>query len=359
MGNAPPPEPRFVATLISKTTQAVKGITSLLKQVEGQTSLDLYAVCDGTQVGGCCPIMRLEGDKPEIELVRKASEKCGLDVHFVLSAEQSLDLHWMPLIDEAFDVQFAGRLQLRRGRSDLIYDEDIGPCDFIGEDLLIPMLQEGRSVYNAASSPSIAQVEPKGLEVEGRLLDLRGKVLHRKEQRVFETALVVIEPLSLYFSGGQMPIDGAAKILNPLNSLIEHVPLVFATQVFYPKKEGDERLPKQGSRGAVFEQTLHTHLFDGVFRFGMHDEGQVHSFLIDSKTQSTTRLCLALQQRDVQTLLLCGIEVEGRLQKMAREALDLGFSVQLIQDAIVGAKDEEFGGCPTCLSEDVLRMPLS
>lgn len=147
---------------------------------------------------------------------------------------------------------------------------------------------------------------------------------------IMPTALLVIDIQRGAFDGVRCPpIDSAERFVGNANRLVEaaragvqHVPIVFIQH-------------SENAAGEVFEEgTVHWQLHESLTP-GMGGDGPRETVLkkYASSAFENTDLDARLKAQGITELVICGLQSEFCVSNTARSALQLGYGVQLAQDA--------------------------
>ena len=205
-------------------------------------------------------------------------------------------------------------------------------------------------------------------------------------------ALVMIDLQNDFLPGGAAPVPHANAVIPLANQLQGAFKLVVAIQEWHPanhvsfaavhsgRKPGETiQLKKltqrlwpahcvQNTRGAELAAGLMLNRINKVFRKGMDVETDTYSAFFDAGVDHPTGLHSYLKEKNVTDLYLLGLATDGCVRTTALDALSLGFSTILIEDACRGfnlqpedstrAIEEMKGAGVTVIhSRDLLEIP--
>ena len=160
-----------------------------------------------------------------------------------------------------------------------------------------------------------------------------------------KSALLVIDAQRDFMPGGSVPVPRGAEILRPLNELLRAFSAldrpIIATRDWHP---GDHIsfAPKgpwpphcvQGSEGAEFHRDLALPPTAVVVSKGTNPEKEAYSGF------EGTDLERELRDRGVRRLFVGGVATEYCVRATVLDALDLGFEVFLLEDAVMGIEPD-------------------
>jgi len=170
-------------------------------------------------------------------------------------------------------------------------------------------------------------------------------------------ALVIVDVQNDFIPGGSLPVPGGDGVIPVINRIQERFDLVVATQDWHPPdqvsfasnhegKMGFETITLggvdqtlwpdhcvQGSNGADFHPDLETNRIEAIFRKGVDPWIDSYSGFFDNDHKKSTGLTGYLRGKGVSELYLCGIAGDICVYFTARDALEEGFSVTLVEDA--------------------------
>ncbi len=180
-------------------------------------------------------------------------------------------------------------------------------------------------------------------------------------------ALLIIDVQNDFLPGGALEVPEGARIIPVINRLQPAFDLVVATQDWHPPdhisfatshpgKEPFDRLELSGgidqtlwpehcvqnSEGAEFSEPLETAQIEAVFRKGTDPKIDSYSGFFDNAHQKTTGLDGYLREKGVEQVFLTGLAADVCVYFSAKDALDKGFSVKLIEDAVQPLDSEDY-----------------
>ena len=173
-------------------------------------------------------------------------------------------------------------------------------------------------------------------------------------------ALVIVGLQNDFLPGGAAPVPQANAVIPLANQLQGAFKVVVATQEWHPanhvsfasvhsgrkpgetiqfKKQTQRLWPAhcvQNTRGAELAAGLMINRVNKVFRLGMEAEVDNDSAFFDAGLDHPTGLHSYLKEKNVADLYLMGLATDGCVRTTALDALSLGFSTILVEDACRG-----------------------
>ena len=173
-------------------------------------------------------------------------------------------------------------------------------------------------------------------------------------------ALILVDLQNDFCPGGALAVPHGDQAVAVANRLQHHFELVAATQDWHPanhasfaanhpdKKPGDvielAGLQQmlwpvhcvQGTFGAEFHSDLDRSAIGRIFRKGDDPTIDSYSGLFDNNHRKSTGLGGFLKEQGVQNVYICGLTTEYCVKFTAMDAVDLGFSTYVIEDACRG-----------------------
>jgi nicotinamidase/pyrazinamidase len=175
-------------------------------------------------------------------------------------------------------------------------------------------------------------------------------------------ALIIVDVQNDFLPGGALAVSRGDEIIPTINAIENQFELVIATQDWHPadhgsfaanhlvQKPGDvinlHGLPQvlwpahcvQGSFGAEFSSDLAMHRVETIFRKGTDSKIDSYSGFFDNGHRKATGLGGYLKDRGVSDVYVCGLATDYCVKFTAMDAMGLGFSVHLIEDACRGVE---------------------
>lgn len=179
-------------------------------------------------------------------------------------------------------------------------------------------------------------------------------------------ALIIVDIQNDFCAGGALTVPGGDEIVSIVNSLQNQFDLVVATQDWHPanhasfasnhsdKKPFDRTTLDgleqvlwpdhcvQGSRGAEFHAGLDLKRVEAIFRKGMDPRIDSYSGFFDNGHRKSTGLGGYLKERNIDEVYVAGLAGDFCVYYTARDAMQLGLSTFLIEDATRSISAEGF-----------------
>lgn len=189
-----------------------------------------------------------------------------------------------------------------------------------------------------------------------------------------KSALIVVDMQRDFMPGGALSVPDADLILSKINKLMEQFPLVIATKDHHPKdhisfasshagKKIGETIDVQGikqvlwpehcvegSPGSEFDPRLHSESIHETIHKGTHKEIDSYSTFFDNAHKRSTGLAEHLKNEGITDLFLCGVATDYCVLFSALDAVELGFSVHVIEDVCKGVDLKE-GDCEKAFAQ--------
>lgn len=170
-------------------------------------------------------------------------------------------------------------------------------------------------------------------------------------------ALIVVDIQNDFLQGGSLAVQGGKEIIPVINSIQEKFDLVVATQDWHPKGHksfasqhsnksvydkidlnGIEQVlwPDhcvQGTFGAEISLELNQNKIEAIFRKGINTIIDSYSGFYDNGKLKCTGLGDFLKGRGVKEIFVCGLAADYCVYFTAKDALELGFTSTIIENA--------------------------
>ena len=170
-------------------------------------------------------------------------------------------------------------------------------------------------------------------------------------------ALLIVDVQKDFMPGGSLAVPDGDAIVAVINRIADKFELVVATQDWHPlhhKSFASNHQNKtpfdtidvngaqqvlwpdhcvQGTSGADFHDKLDTRRVEAIFRKGVDPETDSYSAFYDNDHRRSTGLAGYLREKDITEVFGCGLAGEICVYYTIMDALSLGFSAVLIQDA--------------------------
>jgi nicotinamidase/pyrazinamidase len=173
-------------------------------------------------------------------------------------------------------------------------------------------------------------------------------------------AFLIVDMQNDFMPGGSLGVPGADQIVPVINRLMAKFPLVVASQDWHPpdhcsfaanhpgKKPGDEVRVKgvsqilwpvhcvRSSPGAELISTMDRKPIASIFYKGTDRWIDSYSAFFDNAHRKSTGLGEFLRSHDVEELYIVGVATDYCVLYSTLDAIDMGLSVTVIQDACRG-----------------------
>lgn len=170
-------------------------------------------------------------------------------------------------------------------------------------------------------------------------------------------ALIVVDIQNDFLQGGSLAVQGGNEIIPVINSIQEKFDLVVATQDWHPKghksfasqysnKSVYEKIDLngieqvlwpdhcvQGTFGAEISSELNQNKIEAIFRKGMNTTIDSYSGFYDNGKLKCTGLGDFLKGRGMKEIFICGLAADYCVYFTAKDALELGFTSTIIENA--------------------------
>jgi len=171
-------------------------------------------------------------------------------------------------------------------------------------------------------------------------------------------ALLIVDIQYDFLEGGALAVPDGNQIIPVVNKLQDRFDLVVATQDWHPSNHksfasnhpGKNLFDKiilngieqilwpdhcvQESYGAEFHKDLSTKRVEVIFRKGMETEIDSYSAFYDNGHIKSTGLAPYLKGRDVNEIFITGLAGDFCVYYSTKDALNEGFKVTVIEDAV-------------------------
>ncbi len=170
--------------------------------------------------------------------------------------------------------------------------------------------------------------------------------------------LIIVDAQNDFMPGGALPVEGGDLIVPVINGFIHTFDLVIATQDWHPRNHlsfasnHDGKQPfdniqlhgldqvlwpdhcVQGSVGAQFHDELLLEPVEAIIRKGMDPNVDSYSGFYVNGRRKHTGLAGYLREKEVNEVFIWGLAGDFCVAYTARDALQQGFAVTLIDNAI-------------------------
>jgi len=173
-------------------------------------------------------------------------------------------------------------------------------------------------------------------------------------------ALIIVDLQNDFMPGGALGVPNGDQIIPLINALMPHFSLVLATQDWHPpdhvsfaaqhpgKKVGDiidaKGIPQilwpthcvRNTHGAELVSSLNKESIESVFYKGTDKWIDSYSAFFDNARRRSTGLGEYLQTRKIKDITIAGLATDYCVLYSTIDALDLGLSVTVVEDACRG-----------------------
>jgi len=170
-------------------------------------------------------------------------------------------------------------------------------------------------------------------------------------------ALLIVDIQNDFLPGGALAVPAGDEIIEIVNALQPHFPLVVATQDWHPANHGSFASAHEGKKpfemtvlsgldqvlwpdhcmagttGSGMAEQLSQTAIEAIFRKGMDPGIDSYSGFFDNGKKKDTGLGAYLKGRGVTQLFVVGLAGDYCVAYTALDALDLGFRTFVIEDA--------------------------
>lgn len=192
--------------------------------------------------------------------------------------------------------------------------------------------------------------------------------------------LVIVDVQNDFIPGGSLGVPEGDLIVPVINRILPAFDLVVATQDWHPQehmsfasnhpgKEEFEKIQLQGldqvlwpdhcvqeSAGAAFHRDLNMRPVAAIFRKGMDPGIDSYSGFYDNGHQKSTGLAGYLREKGAKSLWFCGLAADICVYFTMKDAMEEGFDVHLVKDAVRPLVQEEFEKQMEALRSDGVKI---
>ncbi len=179
-------------------------------------------------------------------------------------------------------------------------------------------------------------------------------------------ALIIVDIQNDFLPSGSLAVENGDVVIPVINRIQEKYDLIIATQDWHPKdhksfasQHGNKRVFEQiklsgldqilwpdhcvqGTFGADFSEKLDQNKIEAIFRKGMNPDIDSYSGFFDNGKLKSTGLGDYLKGRGVSEVDVCGLAADFCVYFTAKDALELGFKVKIIENATQPIDKENF-----------------
>ncbi len=154
-------------------------------------------------------------------------------------------------------------------------------------------------------------------------------------------ALVIVDVQKDFCPGGALPAGKGNKIIPVINQLIPKFDFILASKDWHPKETIHfEKWPPhcvRGTNGSTFHEDLHANDIDLVALKGTSNTDDGYSAF----EATNIDLNFELKKRGVQGIIIVGLTTEYCVKATALDALNFGFKVYLVEDAVAPVEEQD------------------
>lgn len=195
--------------------------------------------------------------------------------------------------------------------------------------------------------------------------------------------LILIDVQNDFMPYGALPVPDGDKIVPVINSFISRFPLVIATQDWHPQnhisfasnhpgKKPFDTIDLDGykqtlwpdhcvqdTKGADFHPALNVRPVEAVFRKGTDPNIDSYSGFYDNLQKKATGLAGYLKEKGASELYFAGLAADYCVYYSIKDAVKLGFSCVLIEDATRAIDNRQFENIKKELQEHGVKILTS
>lgn len=153
-------------------------------------------------------------------------------------------------------------------------------------------------------------------------------------------ALIIVDVQNDFCPGGTLPVPNGDEVVPVINRLLAHRWLSVATMDWHPaehssfESRGGPWPPHcvQGTTGAQLHRELDATKIPLVITKGSHPDHDAYSGF------QGTELTKILRDKGIHRVVVCGLATDYCVQATAQDALQEGFEVLVLEDAIRGVE---------------------
>jgi nicotinamidase/pyrazinamidase len=165
-------------------------------------------------------------------------------------------------------------------------------------------------------------------------------------------ALIIVDVQNDFCPGGALAVPSGHEVVPVINQLLQHHWLTVATKDWHPadhcsfKPHGGPWPPHcvQETAGAALHPELNATKIQLVITKGTHPEREAYSGF------QGTELARILRGKGVKRVIVCGLATDYCVRATAQDAVQEGFEVLVLEDAIRGVEVHP-GDCQHALEE--------
>lgn len=152
--------------------------------------------------------------------------------------------------------------------------------------------------------------------------------------------LIIVDVQRDFCPGGALPASKGHEVVPVINKLIDQFDLVVASKDWHPAKtvHFDKWPPHciRGTEGAAFHPGINEKKIDLVALKGTGNSDDGYSAF----EATNIDLSYAFKKREIDTLYITGLTTEYCVQSTAKDALNAGFQVYVVTDAVAPVEQQ-------------------
>jgi nicotinamidase/pyrazinamidase len=192
--------------------------------------------------------------------------------------------------------------------------------------------------------------------------------------------LIIVDAQNDFMPGGSLEIPNGDDIIPIINEIQPKFDLVAATQDWHPSShksfasnhEGRKVFERitwqgieqvlwpdhcvQGTSGAAFHRELNMNQVESIFRKGMDENIDSYSGFFDNGHKKNTGLTGYLRDKGAHELYFCGFAADICVYFTLMDALNEGFKVNLLMNAVKALDENEFEKQKIKLRDDGVNL---
>ncbi|MGM0410707.1 MAG: nicotinamidase [Bacillota bacterium] len=154
-------------------------------------------------------------------------------------------------------------------------------------------------------------------------------------------ALLVVDVQNDFCPGGALAVPDGDRVVPVINELMDKFELVLASKDWHPEDSVHfEKWPehcKKETKGAEFHPELKVDKIDRVFLKGTKDKDDGYSAFEATNLDLTNYL----KKEEVTELYITGLATEYCVKESALSAVEKGFEVYVIEEAVAGIDEDD------------------
>jgi nicotinamidase/pyrazinamidase len=177
------------------------------------------------------------------------------------------------------------------------------------------------------------------------------------------SALVVTNLQTDFFTEGKQPIPNSEQILKPINKLIDKIVKISGMVIFVrdwhpPRANFFRDLGEHcvaNSQGAMFPNKLNLAIGHSITLNNGLDQ-QEHKLSAFSATDGYFNLEHYLDKYELKRIFLVGLSLENQIKATALQAIEIGYEVYTISDAVKASSVNGLKETPELLAKNGIKL---